>query len=42
MFELMEDLQGMGENSALISRKMLHRDTLMAAAAVYKGIDPIA
>ena len=37
MFELMEDLKGMGENSALSNRKMLHRDTLIAASSIYKG-----
>ena len=38
MFELMQDLKGMGENNASWSRKsMLHRDTQMAAAAIYKG-----
>ena len=38
MFELMQDLKGMGENNASWSRKpMLHRDTMAAAAAIYKG-----
>jgi len=37
IFELMEDLKGMGENNAAWNRKlMLHRETLMAAAAIYK------
>nr|XP_020656904.1 arginine-hydroxylase NDUFAF5, mitochondrial isoform X2 [Pogona vitticeps] len=37
MFELMNDLQGMGENNCSWSRKpMLHRATMLAAAAVYK------
>jgi NADH dehydrogenase [ubiquinone] 1 alpha subcomplex assembly factor 5 len=39
MFELLEDLQGMGENNALIHRKsMIHRDTLLAASAIYKEV----
>ena len=37
MFELMEDLKGMGENSALLRRKPLQRDTITAAASIYKG-----
>ncbi|XP_061627089.1 arginine-hydroxylase NDUFAF5, mitochondrial isoform X5 [Phyllopteryx taeniolatus] len=37
IMELMMDLQGMGEsNCALNRRSMLHRDTILAAAAVYK------
>ncbi|XP_055977600.1 arginine-hydroxylase NDUFAF5, mitochondrial isoform X1 [Sorex fumeus] len=37
MFELMEDLQGMGESNCAWNRKaLLHRDTMLAAAAVYK------
>ncbi|XP_062912208.1 arginine-hydroxylase NDUFAF5, mitochondrial isoform X2 [Mobula hypostoma] len=37
IFELMEDLQGMGESNCAWSRKpMLHRDTMLAAAAIYK------
>ncbi|XP_029950638.1 arginine-hydroxylase NDUFAF5, mitochondrial-like [Salarias fasciatus] len=37
MMELMMDLQGMGEsNCAWNRRSMLHRDTMLAAAAVYK------
>ncbi|XP_031530279.2 arginine-hydroxylase NDUFAF5, mitochondrial isoform X3 [Vicugna pacos] len=36
MFELMEDLQGMGESNCAWNRKaLLHRDTMLAAAAVY-------
>jgi NADH dehydrogenase [ubiquinone] 1 alpha subcomplex assembly factor 5 len=39
MFELLEDLQGMGENNALIQKKsMIHRDTLLAASAIYKEV----
>nr|CAB3264258.1 NADH dehydrogenase [ubiquinone] 1 alpha subcomplex assembly factor 5-like [Phallusia mammillata] len=38
MFELMEDLQGMAENSAIVHRKMLHRDTLIAAASIYQAM----
>lgn len=38
MFELMEDIKGMGENSALLNRKPLHRDTIAAAASIYKGM----
>lgn len=38
MFELMWDLQGMAENNAGVSRKPhLHRDTLLAASAIYQG-----
>lgn len=37
MFELMHDLKGMGENNAAWRRKpVLHRDTMMAAASIYK------
>ncbi|XP_066466143.1 arginine-hydroxylase NDUFAF5, mitochondrial isoform X4 [Tiliqua scincoides] len=37
MFEIMDDLQGMGESNCSWSRKpMLHRDTMLAAAAVYR------
>lgn len=43
MFELMWDLQGMGENNAGLNRKLhLHRDTLVAASAIYQemyGLD---
>ena len=39
MFELMEDLKGMGENNASWNRKLhLSRDNLFAAAAIYKGM----
>lgn len=39
MFELMNDLKGMGENSAAWIRKThLHRDSMFAAAAIYKGL----
>lgn len=38
MFELMEDLKGMGENNASWTRKLrISKDTLFAAAAIYKG-----
>ena len=38
MFELMADLKGMGENNASWIRKLhLHRDTMFAASAIYKG-----
>ncbi|XP_037668025.1 arginine-hydroxylase NDUFAF5, mitochondrial isoform X2 [Choloepus didactylus] len=37
MFELMEDLQGMGESNCSWNRKaLLHRDTILAAAAIYR------
>nr|CAG4634919.1 EOG090X09JT [Alona affinis] len=39
MFELMQDLQGMGESNASWIRKLhLHRDTMFAAASVYKEL----
>lgn len=39
MFELMWDLKGMAENNASKNRKLhLNRDTLMAAAAIYKEL----
>ena len=39
MFELMWDLQGMAENNAAFNRKLrINRDTMMAAAAVYQGM----
>jgi len=39
IFELMEDLKAMGENNATWTRKsILHRDTLFAAASIYKEI----
>jgi NADH dehydrogenase [ubiquinone] 1 alpha subcomplex assembly factor 5 len=38
-FELMQDLQTMAENNAIIQRQsVLSRDVLMATAAIYKGI----
>ena len=38
LYELMWDIKGMGESNAAISRKPhLHRDTIMAAAAIYQG-----
>jgi len=38
MFELMLDLKGMGESSCAWARKsQLHRETMVAAAAIYKG-----
>lgn len=37
IFELMFDLQGMGESNANIKRKaLIHRDTLLAASAIYQ------
>ncbi|RXN00994.1 NADH dehydrogenase [ubiquinone] 1 alpha subcomplex assembly factor 5 [Acipenser ruthenus] len=37
MFEVMHDLQGMGESNCAWNRKpVLHRDTMLAAAAIYK------
>ncbi|XP_055458559.1 arginine-hydroxylase NDUFAF5, mitochondrial isoform X1 [Psammomys obesus] len=37
LFELMEDLKGMGESNCSWNRKaLLHRDTMLAAAAVYR------
>jgi NADH dehydrogenase [ubiquinone] 1 alpha subcomplex assembly factor 5 len=39
MFELMQDLQAMGENNALFLRKSYtSRDVFIAAAAAYKSI----
>lgn len=37
MFELMEDLRGMGEGNATWVRGRLSRDELISAAAIYKG-----
>jgi NADH dehydrogenase [ubiquinone] 1 alpha subcomplex assembly factor 5 len=38
IFELMDDLAMMGERNAVVNRPgHLGRDTLMAAAAIYKG-----
>ncbi|NXC39366.1 NDUF5 hydroxylase, partial [Penelope pileata] len=37
LFEVMDDLQGMGESNCSWNRKpLLHRDTMLAAAAIYK------
>uniref|UniRef100_A0A8C2H954 Arginine-hydroxylase NDUFAF5, mitochondrial n=1 Tax=Cyprinus carpio TaxID=7962 RepID=A0A8C2H954_CYPCA len=37
MLEVMRDLQGMGESNCAWNRKsLLHRDTILAAAAIYK------
>ncbi|KAL7282697.1 hypothetical protein ACG7TL_004171 [Trametes sanguinea] len=39
MWELMEDLQDMGENNAVVGRRhIIHRDTLAAASAIYKEL----
>lgn len=39
IFELMDDLKGMAENNALIQRKShLHRESLLAAAAIYQTL----
>ncbi|XP_017794973.1 PREDICTED: NADH dehydrogenase [ubiquinone] 1 alpha subcomplex assembly factor 5 [Habropoda laboriosa] len=39
MFELMWDLKGMAENNAIKNRKIrLNKDTLLAAAAIYKEL----
>ncbi|RUS88160.1 hypothetical protein EGW08_004057 [Elysia chlorotica] len=39
MFELMQDLKGMGENNCSWSRKpQLHRDTMIAAASIYQAM----
>uniref|UniRef100_A0A8B9PGE9 Arginine-hydroxylase NDUFAF5, mitochondrial n=2 Tax=Apteryx TaxID=8821 RepID=A0A8B9PGE9_APTOW len=38
LFEVMEDLQGMGESNCSWNRKpLLHRETILAAAAIYQG-----
>ncbi|KAI8086002.1 S-adenosyl-L-methionine-dependent methyltransferase [Halteromyces radiatus] len=38
-FELMEDLRAMGESNAVLSRRsLLKRDTLLAAASIYKEL----
>jgi NADH dehydrogenase [ubiquinone] 1 alpha subcomplex assembly factor 5 len=38
IFELVDDIRAMGEsNAALHRRPFLHRDSLLAAAAIYKG-----
>ncbi|KAJ8394105.1 hypothetical protein AAFF_G00049100 [Aldrovandia affinis] len=37
MLDVMKDLQGMGESNCAWNRKsMLHRDTMLAAAAIYQ------
>ncbi|XP_074891588.1 arginine-hydroxylase NDUFAF5, mitochondrial isoform X2 [Buteo buteo] len=37
LFEIMEDLQGMGESNCCWNRKpLLHRETMLAAAAIYQ------
>ncbi|KAI0371520.1 S-adenosyl-L-methionine-dependent methyltransferase [Pilatotrama ljubarskyi] len=39
MWELMEDLQDMGESNAVVGRRhFIHRDTLAAASAIYKEL----
>lgn len=39
LFELLHDLQDMGESNAVINRRAyLRRDTLLAAAATYRGV----
>jgi len=39
MFELVEDLRAMGESNAVMNRRpFIHRDTLMAASAIYKEL----
>ncbi|KAI0758111.1 S-adenosyl-L-methionine-dependent methyltransferase [Fomes fomentarius] len=39
MWELLEDLQDMGENNAVVGRRhFIHRDTLAAASAIYKEL----
>lgn len=39
MFELLEDLKGMGESNAAFNRPLhLHRDVLMTAAAIYRDM----
>ena len=39
MFELIDDLRWMGEGNAVVNRRpRLNEDTLMAAAAIYKGV----
>ncbi|KAJ3997782.1 S-adenosyl-L-methionine-dependent methyltransferase [Lentinula boryana] len=38
MWELMDDLRDMGESNAVLGRRhIIHRDTLAAASAIYKG-----
>jgi len=39
MWELIEDLQDMGEGNAIVGRRhFMHRDTLAAASAIYKEL----
>ncbi|KAI8799558.1 S-adenosyl-L-methionine-dependent methyltransferase [Cladochytrium replicatum] len=38
MFELLEDLQQMGENNAILNRAPLSRDVLLSAASIYKAV----
>ncbi|RDX55395.1 S-adenosyl-L-methionine-dependent methyltransferase [Lentinus brumalis] len=39
MWELLEDLQDMGESNAVVGRRhIIHRDTLIAASAIYKEL----
>ncbi|ESK86805.1 putative methyltransferase c20orf7 mitochondrial-like isoform 1 [Moniliophthora roreri MCA 2997] len=39
MWELVEDLQSMGESNAILGRRpFIHRDTLAAASAIYKEL----
>ncbi|PIL37539.1 hypothetical protein GSI_01233 [Ganoderma sinense ZZ0214-1] len=39
MWELLEDLQDMGESNAILNRRhFIHRDTLAAAGAIYKEL----
>ncbi|KAI0320280.1 S-adenosyl-L-methionine-dependent methyltransferase [Amylostereum chailletii] len=39
MWELMDDLRDMGESNAIIGRRhLIHRDTLVAASAIYKEL----
>lgn len=41
MFELIEDLRGMGESNAVLTRPLrVSRDVLFAAAAIYDGECP--
>lgn len=38
MFEVLEDIKGMGENNALTKMKPLRRDTIAAAASIYEAM----
>nr|XP_039252956.1 arginine-hydroxylase NDUFAF5, mitochondrial-like [Styela clava] len=38
MFEVMDDIKGMGENNALTKIKPLHRDTITAASSIYQAM----